>query len=797
MLRTYLLFTWRSLTRHKLYSAINIIGLATGMAACIVIFLFVFYENSFDNMHHRNLYRLNQVQKNADTKTAEKYAGNDFSMPLTLQEEFPEVLNYSSVDSYDQYEMTYREKRIFFPHSFFVDSSFLQLFDFPLLKGNRQTALQKPNSIVLTESAARELFGDADPIGKIVSHFGEDTLLFTVTGVLKDVPGNSQLQFEALQSMGTIYKPEWMTHGHAVITYVELAPKTDMAALNNKFPAYMKRHNMEGKQLNYELFLLPLRDIHASAFDVADESVNFQKFDKRYIYILISIGLLVLLIASINFMNLSTARSAERGKEVGVRKSIGASRPQLGIQFLSESVLVSLIALAIALGLASVALPYVNRLSGRNLSLLFFIHPGLLVAVLLGTILLGVLSGLYPAIYLSSFRPAKVLKGGSDTGKNKGIFRNILVVGQFSSAIFLVIGTIFIFRQLNYMETRDPGFDRDQIVTVHLRDNNSRNFSLLKQELLANPLVTGVTGAFAQLGSPLQTLGVGFWSGDAPMRVLFTPCLWVDPSYLTVYKIPLLAGRTFSNEKSANANEFVINEMLARELLKDHPDRPLSSLVGRHFGGDTLGSIIGICKDFNFNSLHYKIQPLFMMVQTGGMWGTMSVKISGRQARPAIAFMESAWKNVFPEYPFDYQFLDDHYKELYRTDEQVSQIVAIMAGLAIFISCLGLFGLASFSTEKRTKEIGIRKVLGASVEDLVVLLTKHFIGLVLAANLIAWPLAWLALHRWIQDYAYRVAISWWVFVLAGVTTLLIALATVSVLTIKAATSNPVKSLRAD
>jgi putative ABC transport system permease protein len=797
MLKNYFVVIWRNLTRNKVYSAINIIGLATAIAACIVIFLFVFYENSFDSMHHRNLYRLNMVEKNADTKTSEKNAGTEFSTAVTLKDEFAEVLNYTRVDDYSQYEMTYGEKRVFFPQTFFVDTSFLHLFDFPLLEGDRYTALQKPNSIVLTASAARELFGNADPIGKTVSHFGRDTLLFTVTGILKDVPGNSQLQFDAVQSMSSIYKPEWRTDGHVVTTYVELAPHTDVAALEKKFPTYLKKYRMSGsQQLSYDLFLLPLKDIHANAADVEDEHVNFQKFDKRYTYILILTGLLVLLIASINFMNLSTARSAERGKEVGIRKSIGASRLQLGIQFLGESVTMALIALVIALGLANLVLPYADQLSGRDLRPLLLSHPGLLVTVFLGTMLLGVLSGLYPAIYLSSFQPVKVLKGVA-MGKNKGAFRNILVVGQFASAIFLVIATIFVFRQLNYMETQDPGFDRDQIITVHLRDNNSRKFSLLKQELLVNPLVTGVTGAFTQLGSPLVTLGVGYYPGDAPLRVLFTPCLWVDPSYLTVYKIPLLAGRSFSNAKSANANEFVINEMLARELLKDHPEKPLSTLVGKHFGGDTLGSIIGICKDFNFNSLHYKIEPMFMMVQTGGMWGTMSVKISGRQARPALAFIETAWKKVFPEYPFEFQFLDDHYKELYRTDEQVSQIVAIMGGLAILISCLGLYGLASFSTEKRAKEIGIRKILGASVKDVVYLLSKNFVRLVLIANLIAWPLAWLALHRWIQDYAYRIEISWWVFVLAGMAALLITLGTVSALTIKAATSNPVKSLRTE
>jgi putative ABC transport system permease protein len=798
MFRTYLKSAFRNLKRNRTYSLLNIFGLAIGIAASIVIMLFVFYEDSFDSMHHRNLFRLNELEKFVDTKRSEKFAGTAFPMGPTLKAEFPEILNYSRVDGKEHYETTYGEKRVFLPKTFFVDTSFLGLFDFPLLKGDRKTALQKPNSMLLTESAARQLFGDMDPIGKTVAHFDEDTLLFTVTGILKDVPGNSQLQFDALQSYNTIIKPDWMKHDdNDVNTYVELAPHADLAALEKKFPAYLKKYRIGDQHLNYELFLQPLRDVHANSADIGDEGINFQKLDKRYTYILIVIGFLVLLIASINFMNLSTARSVERSKEVGIRKSIGASRLQLGLQYIGESVLLSLIALVIACWIVSVVLPYIDKLSGRALSPILLVHPGLLAAVFSGTILLGVLSGLYPAVYLSSFKPAKVLKGGGDTGKTKSTFRNILVVGQFTSAIFLVIGTIFVFRQLNYMETRDPGFDRDQMITVHLHGSNSRKFSLLKQELLTNSRITGVTGAFEQLGNPLITLGAGFWPGDGPMRVLFAPALFVDPSYLAVYKIPLLAGRTFSNERSADNNEFVINETLAKELLKDRPGHPIASLIGKHFGGDTLGSIIGVSKDFNFNSLHYKIEPMFMMVQTGGMWGTMSVKINGRQAGQTISFIESAWKKVFPEYPFSYEFLDDHFKELYKTDTQISQIVAIMAALAIFISCLGLFGLASFSAEKRTKEIGIRKILGASVRDVVVLLSRHFIGLVLIANVIAWPLAWVALHRWIQDYAYRVAISWWVFALAGAAALIIALATVSYHAINAALSNPVDTLRAE
>jgi putative ABC transport system permease protein len=492
-----------------------------------------------------------------------------------------------------------------------------------------------------------------------------------------------------------------------------------------------------------------------------------------------------------------TPGEAERGKEVGIRKTIGALRSQLGIQFLVESVLVSVIALVLALALLRGVLPYIDTLSGRNLSSLFFQHPGLLAAVFIGTIGLGVLSGLYPAIYLSSFRPVTVLKGGSEPGRTRGTFRNILVVGQFASAIFLVIATILVFRQLNYMERQDPGFDREQVVIIQLHGITSPKYALLKAGLSTSPLVAVVTGAQDQLGGPLGTMGFGFWPGNKPMQVLFTTGLFVDPDYLTLYKIPLAAGRNFSREPSAYNREFIINEMLARQLLKDQPGAPLSWLIGKHFGGDTLGSIVGISKNFNFNSLHYKIEPLFLLDQGASSFSTMSVRISGRQASQAIAFIQSTWKNILPEYPFSYQFLDDHFRELYRTDAQVSQMVAIMAGLAILISCLGLFGLASFSAEKRTREVGIRKVLGASVADVVLLLSKQFIRLVLIANLIAWPLAWLALHRWIEDYAYRVAISWWVFVLAGGAALVIALATVSVHAMSAALSNPVKTLRTE
>ncbi len=546
----------------------------------------------------------------------------------------------------------------------------------------------------------------------------------------------------------------------------------------------------------YELFLLPFRDVHSHAADIGLDYINFQKFDKNYTNIFMIIALIVLAIACINFMNLSTARSSERAKEVGIRKSIGAQRFQLGVQFLGETVLLSLVALCIALFLVFLILPYIDNLSQRNLRHLFLLHPGLLIAVLIGTIGVGLISGFYPALYLSSFQPSKVLKGSVLTGNKKGNFRNILVVGQFVSAIFLIIATIFVFRQFSYMQHQDPGFARDQIVTIPLDGLTSRKYDLLKEQLSANSLVTGVTGAQDQLGSHLDQSGVEF-RGEGPLRQLTSTRLIVDPDYLSLYKIKLAFGRNFSREKQANGREYIINEALAKELLKDYPKAQPPSLLGKHFGFDSLGYIVGIAKDFNFNSLHYKIETMFLFNQKKWGYSTLSVKINGSKKAEAIAFIRSTWKNIFPEHPFEYQFLDDHFKEVYRTDAQITQMVGILASLAIMISCLGLFGLASYSAERRIKEIGVRKVLGASVSNIVNLLSRHFIKLVLVANLIAWPLAWFTVNRWMQDYAYRIAMSWWVFALAGIVALVIALVTVSLLATKAAMANPVESLRTE
>lgn len=802
MLKNYIKIAWRNLWKSKVFSAINIIGLAVGMAACIVIMLFVFYEKSFDNFQTKNIYRLNEVQSFPGMVSSQKVGLSMFPMGPTMKNEFSQVKNFTRINWHDKYQMTYQDKKIFLPQAFAADSTFLQIFDFQLISGDRKTALQKPNSIILTQGTASKLFGTENPIGKTVTHYGGDTVSFAVTGVMKDVPKNSQLQFDCVFSFSSIYKP-WMAGnwgGNWLDTYLELAPGTNTAELEKKLPAYLTKYATGRNEINkyYKLFLLPLKDVHANASDIGLDYLNFQKFDKKSTNLFAIIAIIVLIIACINFMNLSTARSAERAKEVGVRKSIGAQRFELAIQFLGETILLSLIALIFAAVLVMLSLPYINNLSDRNIGLPLLNSPGLILIIIGFTILVGIVSGIYPAIYLSSFKPVKVLKGSLETGKNKGTFRNVLVILQFSSAVFLMIATVFVVKQIRFMQHRDPGFNRDQIVTIPLDNITSNKYELLKQQLSQSSLIAGVTGAQDVLGSHLDQTGVNFNPGNGPKKQLALTQLIVDNNYLSLYQIKLAEGKNFSTEKSQIGKQYIINESLAKELLKDQPkNTPMSWLLGKNFGHDSLSRITGIAKDFNFNSLQYKIETMFMVNHPD--WGIrqMSVKINGGKVSQALDFIKATWATNFPEHPFEYQFLDDHFTDMYKADTQVSKIVGILAVLAIIISCLGLFGLASYSAEKRIKEIGVRKVLGASVQNIVLLLSGHFVKLVLFANLIAWPLAWYSMHKWVEDYAYRIDINIGVFVLIATLSILIAMFTISFQAVKAALANPVKSLRSE
>ncbi|PVD50438.1 ABC transporter permease [Terrimonas sp.] len=806
MFRNYLKIACRNLWKNKVFSSINIIGLAIGMAACLVILVFVLYEKNFDGFHTKNIYRLNEVQKFEGMVEPQNVALSMFPMGPTLKSEFPEVENFARVRQQEKYDLNYGDKKIYLEKAFFVDSTFLRMFDFSVSNGNRNVVLQTPNSVVLTRETAHKIFGSENPIGKTIVHYIGDTINFKVTGIMDDVPENSHLQFDALFSFSTIVRPQHMENwgGNWLVTYLQLAPGTNTEAMEAKFPAYLKRHMSANDNWKfYELFLQPLKDVHAASANITHDYVNYQKFNKTYTYLFSVIGIIILLIAAINFMNLSTAKSAERAKEVGIRKSVGAKRSQLSLQFIGESILLTLMAFVLAILLAVLFLPYMSQLSGRELRLPLFSNAQWLISLFGAALLLGFISGIYPALFLSSFNTIKVLKGGAQSGKSVPMLRNILVVTQFSSAIFLIIATVFAVRQLRYMEKKDTGFDKEQVMIIPLDRATSPKFNALKTELKGNPLVVATTGSRQTLGNNLHQSGFTFHSGKGPARSMASSQVVVDPDYLTLYNIKLVAGRNFNNGNAAdNGRTYIVNETMAKELLKDDPGQPFESLLGKKFGFsfdglDTAGTIIGVAKDFNFNSLHHKIETLSIFNKADVGFSEMSVKINGSKAKEAISYVESVWNKLMPGSPFEYSFLDEHFAELYKADSQVSKVVGILAVLAVVISCLGLFGLSSYAAEKRVKEIGIRKVLGASVGNITATLSKDFIKLVLIANVIAWPVAWYIISNWLNDFAYRIPVSWMVFIAAGGVALAIAVITISFQAIKAAMANPVKSLRTE
>jgi putative ABC transport system permease protein len=799
MLRNYLKIALRNIWNNKVFSAINIMGLAIGMASCITILLFVHYERSYDGIHQRNIYRLDEVQKFEGMVAPQKVALSMFPMGPSLKADYPEVKNFVRIRPFRNVEFQFGEKKIEVKEGLWADSGFFQLFDFRLLEGDRAKVLEMPNTVVLSEKMAKNIFGESNPIGRTIVRYERDTLTFTVTGIVENVAPTSHLRFDALYSFKTNDRPENMQNwgSNWLVTYLELATGTDVAELEKKFPLFLKKHMKNDGWKNYELFLQPLSDVHAKSTEITHDYLNTQKFDRTYTYIFSVIAMIVLIIACVNFMNLSTARSMGRAREVGLRKAIGAQRMQLAVQFIGESILLSAMAMLLAIFLVKLILPYMADFSERDLQFALFGNFRVVLLILGGTLGIGVFSGLYPAAFLSAFEPIRVLKGTLRIGKST--FRSVLVVVQFTSAIFLMIATGFAVKQLRYMQDKDPGFDRSQVMIIPLNFYSKAKYDAIKDEFLASAFVESVTGSGQRLGNNLHQTGVTY-RGEGPDKKIASSQVVVDPDYLSLYKIKIVAGRNFRNDPADLGKTYIVNESLAKELLKDQSDRNLSSVVGKRFGFsgmDSLGTIVGVAADFNFNSLHNKIETLCIFNQKDWGYSDMSVRIKGKDAKQAISALQTIWNKQLPGQTLNYTFLDDDFAQLYRADAQVSEIVGVLAGLAIFVSCLGLFGLASYSAQRRVKEIGVRKVLGASVSGLVGLLSRDFMRLVAIAILIAIPVAWWAVNAWLKDFAYRIDVGWGIFVLASFLAIAIAMLTISIQSIKAALINPVKSLRSE
>ena len=789
MLKNYLKIALRNLARYRVYSFINILSLAVGIAACLLIFLFITNERSFDAFHNKKeqIYRLNEIQS-FEGITPQHVALSMYPMGPTLKDEFPEIQTFTRfVNAGTLLERG--ETTIFVDNAFWTDSSFFDVFDFPLIQGDPSTALHEPGRMLVTEETARRLFGNENPIGQTIV-VNDRTL--EITGVLADVPDASHLQFDAVSSLSTIENEDMLNNwgSNWLVTYLLLREGTDPAALEAKFRAYQEKYMQEGATEYYELYLQALTDIHLGSTHITHDYHNWKKFDGKYIFTFSILALFVLVIAGINFMNLSTARSARRSREVGIRKAVGALRYQLARQFVGESVVFAYIALVLALLIALVVLPLLNTITHRALSFAILTDPMVALLVTGITLVVGLLSGLYPAFFMASFRPIQALKGPGYRQGSKTPLRNVLIITQFAIAIGLIVGTTLAVQQLDFMKSQDAGFDRAQVVLLPMSPEANDAYDTLKDELLKHPHVRDVTGSVQRLGNNIHQNGM---RAEGPTEVvrLAPSHLSVDYNYLSFYGLDLVAGREFSEAFSTDrGSAYIINESMAEEIgWKD----PLGKRMGVSWE-DSLGTVIGVVKDFNFNSLHHKIQPIALSVQGWG-FSEMSVRVDEADMNQTLQDIEEIWNTHVTDRPFRSSFLDDHFTQLYASDQQVSRVVGAIALLAIVIACLGLFGLALFTTQERTKEIGIRKALGASIPGLVYLLTKRFTQLVLIAFALAVPVTYVLMDSWLQNFAYHIDVDVAVFLFAGVLSLLIAFVTVSYHAITTARANPVKALR--
>jgi putative ABC transport system permease protein len=797
--KSYLKIALRQFKKHKGYSLINIAGLAVGMACCILILLFVFDELSYDKFHtnHDHIYRVTRKWFNADG-VVNLHLGH-VAPPIAplLKNDFPEILHAVRLIGIGR-PLIGRSGEFFEePRFYFVEEDIFRVFTLDMIKGDPDTALKDPFSLVITGEMAEKYFGAEDPMGKSLAiQSGIRKVDMKVTGVFQALPHNSHFHADFLAAFKTYEAlagkremESWSSNNYA--TYLLMPEGYDITRLAAQLDPFIDRHMSEGMSERTKLKLQRLTDIHLYSHLDSELEANS---DITYVYVFSIIALFVLLIACINFMNLATARSAGRAREVGLRKVVGARRPQLIRQFLAESIITALLSLIGAMALLLLVLPAFNRFVGRELSLDFAGNISLAFILLLVAVFVGLVSGFYPALFLSAFRPARVLKGSLGRGKRGFSFRTALVVFQFATSITLIICVSVVSRQLDYMQSRNPGFEEEHIVILPSSPAITRRLEGFKTRLLADPGVLSVSAAKrVPSGRLLDSSGARVLSGETAEPVNFrVAMLLVDHDYIPTFRMEMAAGRNFSKEMGTDATEaFIINETAASRIGWDSPDEA----VGQGFGyAGRKGRIIGVVKDFHFESLHHEISPMVMFVTSSSL-NQIAVRIAPQDIPRTMAFLKNIWAEVRPNYPFAYNFLDENFDKLYRSEEKLRQIFGGFAFLAVFIGCLGLFGLASYSAERRTKEIGIRKVLGATESGLAVLLSKEFTKWVLLANLVAWPAAYLVMTWWLKNFAYRSGISLWAFIAAGGLAWGIAFLTVGYQAVKASLADPVKALK--
>lgn len=796
MFRNYLVISFRNIIRNKWFSVIKIAGLAVGMAAFLLILFYVQFELSFERFHkkadsiHLFLTRDPWMRK----EVVEYSANSPELLAALLIEEVPEITNATRMMKpfVDKTVLQYGEKR-FFEKGIYADHNFLDMFTFPLTRGDPKKALAEPNTIVISKNVAQKLFDNDDPMGNtIVYRESSSKYELKVTGVAEPIPPNSHIQFDFLISVETLVadkRKSYMIGAWNIAnftTFVELAENASVAEVEKKILALSaERSGAEPESLrSIEIALQPIKDIHLHARIRGEES---SRLEIRYIYLFMSIALVILLIACINYMNLTTARSATRAREIGIRKVVGANRKQLFKQFIGESCFITLISMGIALLLIHVMLPWFRSLIGVDLSVNYLRNFSFLISIIASWIFISLFAGSYPALVLSATKPISVFRDFVTSGKRGAGFRNLLVVVQFTASVVLIVGTIVIFGQMDYIKNRRLGYDREHVIVIPIYEKETRNKAqAIKNELLKYPEVTGVSVSGALPLDVRSRFLNTKWEGEdgqaVKMDINFD---YVDYDFLDIFKIEIAQGRNFSEEFGEDKSAILVNETTVKQLGWKDP-------IGKKLLGRDEKHVIGVVRDFYFDSLHQKIEPMMFMLGAGRK---IAVRVRPGNAQKTVALLKDVFERNTQSQPFDFFFLDDRFNQIYQKDQRTGEIFGYFSLLAIFIACLGLLGLASFTVERRTKEIGIRRVLGASASRIVTLLGKEYIRLVIIANIIAWPVGYFAMKRWLQNFAYRIDLNVWMFILAAVAALVIAFFTVSYQTLKAALANPVETLR--
>jgi putative ABC transport system permease protein len=797
MIKNYFKIAFRNIWKNKAASSINILGLAIGLGSCLLIGLYIVHELSYDDFEQKGdrIVRVIMAYKFDGGSEMKKGDFTSAKVAPVFKQTFPEIESAVRMTDYSMV-VHYQDKLIDEKGFMYADPSFFNIFSFKMLQGDPGSALNGPKKVVLTQTTAKRYFGNEPAIGKVLK-VGTDTTLYQVTGVMQDCPSNSQIKFDFLASWESLQLKEWeKTYWNAnFTTYFLLKNKSAIAPLQKKITSYMKTE-MAGQGATVDFELEPFKRVHLYSPYEGFEPNN----SIAYIYLLEAIAVLILVIACFTYVNLNTARSMERAREVGVRKVIGAENNQLFWQFIGESVLLCTIAAVLSIMAAIVLVPLFNQLTDKQLQATTFLSLPFIAGVLLLIVVVSLLAGTYPALVLTNFQPVKVLKGSfKNTGQGQWL-RKSLIVFQFSISVALVICTFIMQKQLNYIQTRRLGYNRDHVLIIPVDYRIADKFDLIKQVFKTNPNVVSIAGTY---NTPVNIKsGYNMRSATMPssqqIAVTANP---IDEDFIKTIGLKITNGADLTKQDIAdvshadnkgNTYHFILNESAAKEL----GWTPEEAVGKKMFLDDSRpGYVKAVVKDFNFESLHNPIKPLVLFPQPGAR--RLLLKLSGNNMPQTISFLESKWKDLVPSRPFEYHFLDEDFNRLYSSETRLGSVLSIFAGIAITLACLGLLGLSAYATKQRVKEIGIRKVLGAGVGNITTLLSVDFIKLVLVAIIIASPVAYYLMYNWLQDYAYKTEINWWLFVLAGGGAIVISLITISVQTIKAALANPVTSLRSE